>query len=81
MSASKPKKMSAKELDEAFDSDEDVLEHFDVKSAKARYPTQRLSIDFPKQILDELDEESARIGVTRTSLIKMWVSERLADRG
>lgn len=80
MSASKHRKMTAKELDEAFDSGEDVLDQFDINSAKARYPTQQLSIDFPKQMLDELDEESARVGVTRTSLIKMWVSERLDER-
>ena len=79
MSGSKRKITDPKELDKAFDEG-DVLEHFDVSSAKVRYPTQRLSIDFPKHILKELDEEAAKTGVTRTSLIKIWVAERLEQK-
>jgi len=56
----------------AFDQDE-VIEHLDLKSAKAKYPVQRISIDFPINILEEVDLEAAKIGVTRTSLINMWV--------
>jgi len=48
-----------------------------LQSAKARYPLQRISIDFPVNILEKVDHEAAKIGVTRTSLIKMWVAEQL----
>lgn len=71
------KKIKAADFDAAFDQG-DVTEHLNIKSAKARFPTQRISIDFPKNILEEVDFEAAKIGVTRTSLIKMWVAEHLA---
>jgi metal-responsive CopG/Arc/MetJ family transcriptional regulator len=48
-----------------------------MKSAKVRNPMQRISIDFPKSILDEVDLEAAKIGVTRTALIKMWVAQHV----
>lgn len=69
--------MSASEFDQLFDGDTDVSDHLELKSAKVRYPTQRISIDFPKDILASLDEEAAKIGVTRTSLIKIWVAQNL----
>lgn len=79
MSTSKRKKIRASDFDAAFDQG-DVTEHLDLKSAKARYPTQRISIDFPKNIIEEVDLEAAKIGVTRTSLIKIWVAEHLSKQ-
>ncbi len=79
MKTSKHKKIKASDFDTAFDKG-DVTEHLDTKSAKARFPTQRISIDFPKNIIEEIDIEAAKIGVTRTSLIKMWVAEHLSDQ-
>ena len=76
MNPSKHKKISASDFDTAFEQG-DVTEHLDLKSVKACYPTQRITIDFPKNILDELDVEAAKIGVTRTSLIKIWVADHL----
>lgn len=76
MSTLNKKNMTAADFDEAFDRG-DVSEHLDQKSIKARYPVQRISIDFPKNILEEVDLEAAKIGVTRTALIKMWVSQQL----
>lgn len=37
----------------------------------------RINVDFPEWILESLDEEAARIGVTRQSIIKVWLAERL----
>ncbi|MCD6046317.1 MAG: CopG antitoxin of type toxin-antitoxin system [Gammaproteobacteria bacterium] len=68
MSISKHKKIKASDFDDAFEHD-DVVEHLDLTSVKAHYPAQRITIDFPKIILDELDLEAAKMGVTRTSLI------------
>lgn len=79
MNISNRKKITASDFDKSFEND-DVIEHLDLKSVKACFPTQRISIDFPKNILDELDVEAAKIGVTRTSLIKMWVAEHLSKR-
>ena len=79
MNTSKHKKIKASNFDAAFEQG-DVTEHLNLKSVKACYPTQRISIDFPKNILDDLDLEAAKIGVTRTSLIKMWIAEHLSKR-
>jgi hypothetical protein len=76
MNTSKGKKIKAADFDSHFDQG-DVIQHLELKSIKAQYPTQRISIDFPKSILDELDIAAAKIGVTRTSLIKMWVADHL----
>ena len=77
MKSSKHKKVKASDFDTAFEKS-DVTKHLNIKSAKARFPTRRISIDFPKNIIEEIDIEAAKIGVTRTSLIKIWVSEHLS---
>lgn len=79
MNTLKRKKVKAADFDVAFEQG-DVIEHLDLKSVKARYPVQRISIDFPKNIIEEVDIEAAKIGVTRTSLIKMWVAQQLAQQ-
>lgn len=78
MTTAKHKKIAAKEFDQAFEEG-DVTSHLDLKTIKARYPVRRISIDFTKNLLDEVDEEAAKIGVTRTSLIKIWIAERLSE--
>ena len=73
-----PKAISAAELDEKFDNGEDVSEYFDW--SKARRPNQeprRVNVDFPAWMVRDLDKEAGRLGVTRQSLIKMWIAERL----
>lgn len=77
MKSSKHKKIKASNFDAAFEKG-DVTKHLNITSAKVRYPTQRISIDFPRKILNEIDIEAAKIGVTRTALIKIWVAEHLA---
>ena len=79
MKSSKHKKVKASDFDTAFEKG-NVTKHLDIKSAKARFPTQRISIDFPKNIIEEIDLEAAKIGVTRTSLIKIWVAEHLSGQ-
>jgi len=76
MSTLKRKKIKAVDFDKEFDKG-DVTEHLDLKSVKARYPVRRISIDFPESVIDEVDMEAAKIGVTRTALIKMWVAQQL----
>jgi hypothetical protein len=42
---------------------------------------RRVNVDFPLWMIEALDRESRRRGVTRQSLIKMWLAERLEARG
>ncbi len=70
--------MKAKELDRKFDDGEDVSRVLDV--GKARRPGQeqrRVNVDFPIWMIQSLDREASRLGVTRQSIIKVWIADRL----
>ena len=71
------RKLSARQFDEDFDKDRDVSKYVDFKSMKAHYPVQRVNVDIPKDILQKVDQEAARVGVTRTALFKIWIAEHL----
>jgi len=73
----KNKKISAGEFDAKFDAGEDVSEHLEMKSAKIVRPSHRINIDIPADILAKVDKEAERMGIPRTSLIKVWIAERL----
>ncbi len=73
---SSKKKIKAEEFDTLFEKG-DVTEFLDVESAKIHIPTQRINIDIPKPVLNRIDNEANRVGVTRTAIIKMWIFERL----
>lgn len=71
--------MTGDEFDEKFDNGEDVSNYLDY--ARARRPnleSRRVNVDFPAWMVHELDREASRIGVTRQSIIKMWIADRLA---
>ncbi len=70
--------ITAKELDEKFDNGEDVSEYFDWSSARSIHEKpQRVNIDFPSWVVNRLDRESKRLGVSRQALVKLWIAERL----
>jgi len=37
-------------------------------------------VDFPAWMIHSLDKEADRLGVTRQSIIKVWISERLGRK-
>ncbi|MEC9358578.1 MAG: CopG family transcriptional regulator [Pseudomonadota bacterium] len=70
--------MKAKTFDRNVDGGEDVSTALDL--SKARRPRQaqkRVNVDFPTWMVEQLDKEASRLGVTRQSIIKVWLSERL----
>jgi len=70
--------MKAREFDRKFDRGEDVTT--DLELDKARRPgaeQRRVNVDFPVWMIDSLDREARRVGVTRQSIIKLWIAERL----
>lgn len=78
--------ITAKEFDKKFDSDEDISQYLDFsKSSKLNdfkkkiTKTKKVNVDFPENILMLLDQEAQRIGVTRQSIIKVWIAERLKE--
>ncbi|MEO1022144.1 MAG: CopG family antitoxin [Bacteroidota bacterium] len=70
--------MKASELDKKFDENKDVLEYFDLTSAKrVNIQSKRVNVDFPEWMVAALDKEAKRIGVTRQALIKLWLADKL----
>jgi hypothetical protein len=74
----KKKYMKADEFDKKFDDGEDVSEYLDVDNAKRPAQEQkRVNVDLPAWMIKSLDKEAKRVGVTRQSMIKLWIAERL----
>ncbi|MBU2574001.1 MAG: CopG family transcriptional regulator [Elusimicrobia bacterium] len=73
--------MKAKELDKLFDAGGDISRFLDISRAKRTNETpKRVNVDFPAWMIHSLDKEAGRLGVTRQSIIKVWISERLGNR-
>ena len=74
--------MKASEFDRKFDEGENITDELDL--SRARRPgeeTRRVNVDFPAWMVTSLDREARRLGVTRQSIIKMWLAERLQSHG
>jgi len=70
--------MKTKTLDQKFDDNEEVLDAFDLSKAKRPNQEQkRVNVDFPTWMIASLDKEAKHLGVTRQSIIKVWLAERL----
>lgn len=70
--------MKATEFDKKFDVGEDVSGAIDW--SQARRPNdqpKRVNVDFPAWVVESLDKQARHLGVTRQSLIKLWIAERL----
>jgi len=72
--------MKAKTFDKKFEEGEDILSHLDLSNAKRVSQEQkRVNVDIPIWMLNSLDQEASRLGVTRQSIIKVWLAERLEN--
>ena len=81
------KTISAEEFDRKFDNGEDILPYINLSSKRtvAEFEKEILSIkkvnvDLPSWAIASLDKEAKRMGVTRQSIIKMWLIQKLDDR-
>jgi hypothetical protein len=73
--------MKANEFDKAFDAGKDVSEYLDMsKVSRPGLLQKRVNVDFPQWIIDSLDKEARRLGVTRQSIIKVWIAEHLSKK-
>ena len=80
------KKITAQEFDKKFDNGEDIDEYLDFSAAiklkdikKLNTKTKKVNVDFPEWVIESLDKEAKKIGVTRQSIIKVWIAERLKE--
>ena len=71
--------MKAKDFDQKFDAGkEEVIHDLDLSTAvRPNQRQKRVNVDFPVWMIDSLDGEARRIGVTRQSIIKLWLAEKL----
>ncbi|MDO9348558.1 MAG: hypothetical protein Q7T47_04665 [Anaerolineales bacterium] len=70
--------MKASEFDEKFDAGEKLIDQLDLSRARRNGLEQkRVNVDFPLWMIHLLDREAHKLGVTRQSVIKMWLAERL----
>jgi hypothetical protein len=72
--------MKAKTFDNKFDDGDEILDVVDMTKAKRPMKEQkRVNVDFPAWMIESLDKEASRVGVTRQSIIKVWLAERLEN--
>jgi hypothetical protein len=71
--------MKAKNFDTKFDDNKsDIIGEIDLSTIKRPNQEQkRVNVDFPVWMVEFLDKEANRVGVTRQSIIKVWLAERL----
>ncbi|MDL1976459.1 MAG: BrnA antitoxin family protein [Deltaproteobacteria bacterium] len=71
--------MKSKDFDEKFDENKaDIIDELDLSTLRRpNLQQKRVNVDFPVWIIDSLDKEANRVGVTRQSIIKLWLVERL----
>ena len=70
--------MKAKEIERQFDAGKDMGDTFDLsKGTRINQAPKRVNVDFPAWVIKGLDKEACRMGVTRQSVIKFWITERL----
>ena len=73
--------MKAKDFDAAFDQGKDVSKYLDKsKARRVNEQLRRVNIDFPSWVVDSLDKEARRLGVTRQSLVKIWIAEKFKNQ-
>ena len=70
--------MKAKKFEQQFDEGVDITSSLDLSKVKRVLQEQkRVNVDFPTWMIDSLDREASKLGVTRQSVIKIWLAERL----
>jgi hypothetical protein len=70
MTKTKAKAKTAEEFDRRFDAGEDALELAEFRPVKE---FTRINLDLPREFVSQLDKAANLRGVTRQSLIKMWL--------
>ena len=70
--------MKAKTFDRKFDTGGKIIDQLDLgKARRVGTAPKRVNVDFPTWMVESLDREARRLGVTRQSLIKLWLADKL----
>jgi hypothetical protein len=69
--------MNAKEFDQKFEAREDITPYLDLSQAKRRTEQKNLNINLPVWLIELIDQEADRLGVTPQALIQTSLTEHL----
>ncbi len=73
--------MKTEEFDKAFDEGSDITPYVELnKARRIKQQHKRVNIDFPVWMIESLDKGATRLGVSRQSVIKVWLGERLQQQ-
>ena len=72
----KPNAPSAESIAQLADHGKDVSAHF-TNRGRMMKPIQRVNVDFPKEMLRELDQAASELNVSRQAVIKVLVRQGL----
>jgi hypothetical protein len=76
---SKPRALPAVTLDAMHDNGVDLSSRMDLaKAVRPGRAVQRVNVDFPVDLLRDIDQEARRLGVTRQAFIKVRLADALA---
>ena len=80
-STSRNSAIAAGELDAMHDAGENLTAHLDLsKATRPGRAIQRVNVDFPVDLLDAIDREARRIGVSRQAFIKLRLADTISTR-
>ena len=69
-------KPTADELSEMADRGEDISKYF-TNNGKMKYSTQRVNVDFTKEMLTELDTIASELNISRQAVIKTYLRQAM----
>lgn len=73
--------MKANDFDKKFGRGEDITSDLDLAEARRlNQEPKRVNVDFPTWMVESLDREAKRLGVSRQSIIKIWIAEMLEHK-
>ncbi len=72
--------MKAREFDGKFEVGKDMTDDLDFsKARRVNQELKRVNIDFPVWVVEKLDKQSKRLGITRQALVKVWIAEKVEE--
>jgi hypothetical protein len=72
--------MKAKDFDKKYDDGEEIIQELDLtKAHRPGHSNKRVNVDFPEWMVQMLDRESKRLGITRQAIIKFWIADKLKE--
>lgn len=70
--------IKASEFDKRFDDNEDIVPYLDRQNmSRPGIQTQQVKVDLPQWMIQQIDQISKQLHISRQSVIKVFISDRL----